>query len=482
VLYIDTTERKGWIAGYYLLICLAGFSILLGSPGPVMPISLGEPIETGNCLSNPGMGGGDITNCGNSPCHPTEYTAWSMTGHANHIVEINATHVLIGNELAVSYSLFDAECAECHASGYDNVTGNYYDIGVDCRACHDESWSEWSDYSGVLCRTCHNDNAPVGIHNHIGSQNPSHADSLADLRSSTQASPSCMYCHSTEAFIYFRNPDFISIMSPAVNTSFPVDGSYKEISCPACHAVHANWSSSPSMIRGVNGTSLCGICHSGAEQPMYDIWIGSSHHLAGVVCINCHGYDLSSSGSAFMNHTFNVDPLTACGQSEFCHQGMELYVLGQLEVIRDTYGALTSEILDLADLVESQVEAYSIVSDANSTIIDMAYSAIDDARSTVQAMDKDRSHGVHDWKQISNSLNTIHRELLRARTAILEAESIVYDLISGEIDVTTHSIIVTHYIEPPPGMSEISFVGGAVAGFTISIILGIIMGRMFFRE
>jgi hypothetical protein len=183
-----------------------------------------------------------------------------------------------------------------------------------------------------------------------------------------------------------------------------------------------------------------------------------------------------------MNHTFNVDPLTACGQSEFCHQGMELYVLGQLEVIRDTYGALTSEILDLADLVESQVEAYSVVSDANSTIIDMAYSAIDDARSTVQAMDKDRSHGVHDWNQISNSLNTIHRELLRARTAILEAESIVYDLISGEIDVTTHSIVVTHYIEPPPGMSEISFVGGAVAGFTISIILGIIMGRMFFRE
>jgi len=167
VRYSNISQEKKWVFGYYLFLCIAGFSLVLGSPGPAIPIPLGDAIDKRICLSSPGMGGGDITNCGNGPCHPAEYNAWLMTGHATHIVEINATHVQIGGDMIVSYTVFDAECAQCHTSGYNNVTGSYDDIGVDCRACHYSSWLEWSDYSGALCSNCHNPSAPMDSHQYV---------------------------------------------------------------------------------------------------------------------------------------------------------------------------------------------------------------------------------------------------------------------------------------------------------------------------
>jgi formate-dependent nitrite reductase cytochrome c552 subunit len=218
---------------------------------------------------------------------------------------------------------------------------------------------------------------------------------------------------------------------------------------------------------------------------MYDIWMGSSHQLAGVECVDCHGYSVQPNGHGFMNHTFNVNPQEVCGQSEFCHEGMETYVLGQLEIIHDIYEALTLEILSLADTVENQAAEYEASQDANATVVSMARSIIADARNIVESFNEDRSRGVHDWQQISDSLNTAHRALLQARAAIFEAESIVYELISGEIDVTTYTMIVTRYIDPPPpplGQSELNFVGGAVGGFMVAIILGIIVGRKYLYE
>ncbi|MHA2020773.1 MAG: ammonia-forming cytochrome c nitrite reductase subunit c552 [Candidatus Thorarchaeota archaeon] len=486
VQYADIPERQRWIFGYYLILCLAGFSMVLGSPGPAIPIVLGDTMSGDSCLASPGMGGGGIGNCGNGAnCHSAEVNAWSTTGHATHIVEINATHVRIGGDINVSYVVFDAECAACHTSGYNDVTGSYDAIGVDCRACHDSSWPEWSDYSGALCSSCHNPKAPEGPHPHLEWRNTAHANSLSDLRASDLPSSECMYCHSTEAFVYYRNPDFISIQSPAVNTSFPVNGAYSTITCPACHSVHTNWSSSPAMIRAENSTELCRICHSGPDQPMYDIWMGSSHQLAGVECVDCHGYYVQSDGHGFMNHTFNVNSQEVCGQSEFCHEGMETYVLGQLEIIHDTYEALTLEILSLADTVENQAAEYEASQDANATVISIAHSTITEARNVVESFNEDRSRGLHDWREMSDSLNAVHRALLQARAAIFEAESIVHDLISGEIDVTTHTMTVTRHIDPPPaplGQSELNFVGGAVGGFMAALIIGIIVGRKYFYE
>ncbi|MFX0055782.1 MAG: ammonia-forming cytochrome c nitrite reductase subunit c552 [Promethearchaeota archaeon] len=483
VRYANNLERKKWVFGYYVFLCIAGFSLLLGSPGPAIPIPLGYSTDKQNCMSSPGMGGGDITNCGNAPCHPAEYNAWVKTGHATHIIEINATHVQIGGDMNISYTIFDSECAACHTSGYNNITGSYDDIGVDCRACHDALWSEWSDYSGALCSTCHSPSAPLGPHQHIVWRNTAHANSLADLRASEHATTGCMYCHSTEAFVYYRNPEFISTFSPAVNTSFSVDGSYNTITCPACHAVHTNWSSYPAMIRAENSTELCRICHSGPDQPMYDIWIGSSHQLAGVMCVDCHGYGIQPNGQGFMNHSFNVNAEAACGQSEFCHKGMETYVLGQLQVIHDTYEAMTLELLSLADDIENQALRYEATLGANATIVAMAQLAITTARDTVELFNEDRSRGVHDWWEMSASINEMHRALLEARAAILEAESIVHDLIAGEIEVTTHTVI--RYVDPPPpppGQSELGFVGGAVGGFIVSLIVGIIVGRKSLYE
>jgi hypothetical protein len=218
---------------------------------------------------------------------------------------------------------------------------------------------------------------------------------------------------------------------------------------------------------------------------MYDIWMGSSHQLAGVECVDCHGYSIQPNGQGYMNHTFNVNLEEVCGQSEFCHEGMETYVLGQLEVIHDTYEALTLEILSLADDVETQVTAYEVTHDANTTIVAFSQSAITDARNIIDLFNEDRSRGAHDWWEMSSSLNIVHRALLQARASIFEAESIVHELIAGEIEVTTHIVTMTRFIEPPPppaGQSELSFVGGSISGFIVALIIGIIVGRKYFYE
>jgi hypothetical protein len=45
VQYADIPERQRWIFGYYLILCLAGFSMVLGSPGPAIPIVLGDTMS-----------------------------------------------------------------------------------------------------------------------------------------------------------------------------------------------------------------------------------------------------------------------------------------------------------------------------------------------------------------------------------------------------------------------------------------------------
>jgi formate-dependent nitrite reductase cytochrome c552 subunit len=133
------------------------------------------------------------------------------------------------------------------------------------------------------------------------------------------------------------------------------------------------------MIRAVNASELCGLCHVGSHHPTYTVWIGGSHNLAGVECIDCHGYDLTPGESEFLNHTFAVDPDIACGQSDECHNGTVEWALNQLEEIQSSFHDLVEELETEATAFGAIVEAYNATAGANHTLANYVLDAIDDA-------------------------------------------------------------------------------------------------------
>lgn len=272
-----------------------------------------------------------------------------------------------------------------------------------------------------------------------------------------------MHCQATEAFIHQQNPDMLADTSPAVDTGFAVDGDYNSISCAACHAVHANWSdSSPAMIRAETSAELCGLCHTGGRHSTYQVWSGGSHDLAGVECIDCHGYDLHPDGeggwTAFLNHTFAVNLSIACDQPGICHEGMETWALGQLEATQDAFHELTEEISDAADAFETVVLAYNETAGANLTITNAAMDAIDTATGAVAYYGYDGSEGFHDSRAIFEGLNDAYVTLLEGQAAFYEA--------IGEGDGA---------VAPPPDMLII--IAGAGGGIVLGLVLGILVGR-----
>jgi hypothetical protein len=260
-----------------------------------------------------------------------------------------------------------------------------------------------------------------------------------------------MHCQATESFIHQQNPDSLAT---DVSTDFAVDGDYNSISCPACHAVHSNWSiSSPAQIRAVNATELCGLCHVGTHHPHYEVWSDGTHDLAGVECTDCHGYALifyRGSWRGTLNHTFAIDPDVACGQSEDCHEGMETWALGQLEMRGLAFDALTEEILDATTALTAEVVAYNVTG-ANITLANYMQDAIDAAVDTVHYYQYDSSKGFHDGAETFAALTDVYADMLDAKATFYQNAA------PAGVDIVMLSIIG---------------VGGIVGGLVLGLLLG----------
>ncbi len=411
VYYTDAPEyNKRIVAGYYLFLCLIGFAIFLGPTGSGIPITLiGDDNRYEHDLASPGVQY-DVDDC--RTCHEDQFDYWNDTAHPTHDLTFNGTHVIgLHGERNATY--FNETCAPCHATGYDSTDDSWDSLGVDCFACHDTS-APYVTYDGEVCGTCHY----PGYH---ANQNPYpdwelsiHANSMTDLRSSDHAASYCMHCQATESFIHQQNP---GSLSTDVSTDFDVDGDYNSISCPACHSVHGNWSSNDAQIRAANATELCGLCHVGTHHPHYEVWIGGSHDLAGVECTDCHGYQLifyRGSWRGTLNHTFAIDPDVACGQSEDCHEGMETWALGQLEMRGDAFDALVDEITEVAEALEAEVALYNVTG-ANVTLANLVQDAVDDAMDAVHYYGYDSSKGFHDGAETFTALNDVYADMLEAK-------------------------------------------------------------------
>ncbi|MHA1949928.1 MAG: ammonia-forming cytochrome c nitrite reductase subunit c552 [Candidatus Thorarchaeota archaeon] len=389
--------------------------------------------------------GTDPSDC--AVCHSNEYNNWTATDHATHM-STNGTHVSIGTHFTGTVAFFNASCSECHTSGWDNSTGNptYDALGVDCFACHDGTPTV--DYSGDACATCHKPSGPEHPHQYEPWENSAHANSLTDLRTSSHAGSSCMHCMSTEGFI-----DQAGDYDPA--------GDFNAVSCPACHSVHGEWSDTgPGMIRAVNATELCGLCHVGDHHPTYQVWLGGPHNLAGVECIDCHGYDIAPGDNVFLNHTFVVDPDIACGQTDECHNGSVDWALNQLEAIQTSFEDLYEDFDTEATAFTAIVMAYNETADADYALVSDVLTMVEDAEGAAHIMLADGSSAFHDPPQIMSELNEAFRDLL-------DAEAYFYENMPDPVVPTTGT----------PVDSTLIIVGGAAGGIVVGLLLGVLVGR-----
>ena len=454
------------VAGYYLFLALIGFVVLLSPIGSGIPITtIDSTGRESHELAYPNYSD-DITVCGG--CHENEYGNWSSSAHATHITKWNDTLIGIGSDYNVSMALFNSTCSECHTSGWDNSTGTptYDALAINCFVCHNTT-TPYLDYSGAVCGTCHRPVDAAHPMQYVPWQNSAHANSLADLRASGHAASYCMHCMSGEGFIYQQNPDMLPM---SVSLDWNPDGTYNTISCPACHSVHANWTNaSPHAIRAVNASELCVLCHQG----LY-IWYDGSHNLAGVECIDCHGYDFAIDGdnsTVFLNHTFVVDIDLACGQSEDCHLGTEEWALNQLEMIGNSFDALAEEIIAEATALETIVSTYNGTSDANITHANYVQGVIDDVVDRVNDLEGDDSHGFHNPAAFMVSLNDAYNDLLNAKSYFYE----YYPAVTIDNGATITET-VTNFVTIPGG-SELMLAGALSGGLLIGILIGAILGR-----
>ncbi len=436
--------NKRMVAGYYLFLCLVGFAVLLGPTGALIPINIiGTDGRYQHEIATPT--GTDPSAC--SGCHADQFGNWSLTAHATHMSVVNSTHYSIGSRL-VTQTLFNSSCGACHSSGYDPDTDSFDNLGINCFACHNTT-APYVDYSGEACAPCHTGSSPAHPYQYAPWENSAHANSLTDLRTSDHAGASCMHCMSTEGFI-----DMEAELDP--------EGDFNAVSCPACHAVHGEWSDEgPYMIRAENASELCANCHTGSRHGAYDTWIGGSHHLAGLTCIDCHGYDLTNTSNTdtyFLNHTFVVKPDLACGQPDNgCHEDNEAWALAQLETIQEAYDALVEEIQTEADDLETIVLAYNETAGADTELVSTVMEAIDGANAAIMSTNGDGSSGFHDRVGILDTLNGAYVDLLNAK-------AYYYENLPGETTA-------------PPGMDLLIIAGGAIGGIVIGLILGLLVGR-----
>jgi hypothetical protein len=456
VYYTESPEvNKRMVAGYYLFLCLVGF-------GAGIPIALiGDDGRYEHDLASPSPGANNLT-CGVSGCHEEQWDYWNQTGHPTHNWTWNGTHVDYGHGI-MNATYFNTTCAECHTTGYDSADDSWDEMGVTCLACHDTS-EPYVTYDGEVCGSCHNPSYHANRNEYPEWQDSLHANSLTDLRTNPGAASFCMHCQATEAFIHQQNP---GSLSDDVNTDFDVDGDYNSISCPACHAVHSNWSivEGNAQIRAVNASELCGLCHVGSHHPHYEVWIGGTHNLAGVECTDCHGYSLifyRGSLRSDLNHTFAIDPDIACGQARDadelgCHEGMETWALGQLEMRGEAFDALTEEILEDAEALAAEVATYNATAGANITLANLAQDAVDNAEDVVHYYQADSSRGFHDGAETFHALNEAHAALLNAKATFYR----------GSAPAGGFTL----------GGDTLTLVGLGVGGIVVGLVLGVLVGR-----
>jgi formate-dependent nitrite reductase cytochrome c552 subunit len=211
------------------------------------------------------------------------------------------------------------------------------------------------------------------------------------------------------------------------------------------------------MIRAVNSTELCGICHTESRHPTYDVWRGGAHDLTGIVeCVDCHGWQQGSHGPV-TNHTFFIINATAaCGQGSECHAGQEDWAINQLEEIQSSFDDLVADFEAEATAFETVVLAYNATAGANHTLANYVLGVVNEASGVVGYYGYDGSSGFHDPTETFDALNSAYRDILDARAYYYE------NLPAPAAGFSADTLII---------------VAGAAGGIVVGLLLGVLVGR-----
>jgi hypothetical protein len=179
---------------------------------------------------------------------------------------------------------------------------------------------------------------------------------------------------------------------------------------------------------------------------------------------------------ADLNHTFAIDPDIACGQARDeadvgCHEGMDTWALGQLEMRHDAFDTLTTEILAEATAMAAEVATYNATAGADVSAANAMQAAIDSAEDVVQYYVYDGSGGFHDGAQTFTALNEAYASLLDAKATFYE------DTAAAPTVTNTVTVTVTVTAPPVPGGDTLLLIGGSVGGIVVGLVLGILVGR-----
>jgi len=330
-------------------------------------------------------------------CHAANY----------YVIELTTKHVLAFELLVERKESKNKECLPCHTVGYDKKReNNGFDDSHDSR-----------ELQGVQCENCHGpgSNHVRGLKRvkiylseetckcHTGSHHPTvdewrsskHANSMNDLKQSSQAAPECLKCMSTEG-----------VIGRKVNLKNAVYA----ITCVACHNPHKNVNS---VQLRMTPQDLCISCHTAGElkvgQPVHHPqkeMMAATGGLGGVVsarghntgirqgCVECHYYTRpfkSESEPAITGHDFKAHVETCSS----CHpNGNDLKV--------STQAAIKSAL----DRLKSQLDAI------DGTKLEGAQKRFyDEAKFNYEFVANDRSLGVHN-KVYAESLIKVAQERL----------------------------------------------------------------------
>jgi hypothetical protein len=177
-----------------------------------------------------------------------------------------------------------------------------------------------------------------------------------------------------------------------------------------------------------------------------------------------------------LNHTFALDPEIACGQARDeaevgCHEGMETWALGQLEMRHQAFDALTLEITTEATAMAAVVATYNATAGADVSAANAMQAAIDAADDVVAYYGYDGSGGMHDGAQTFTELNEAYANLLDAKATFY------MDTAAAPTVTVTVTVTNTVTLPPPIGGDTLLLIGGSVGGIVLGLVLGILVGR-----
>lgn len=226
-------------------------------------------------------------------CHEQIVTLWQGTRHANAYSSPIFQKDWVERGSAVS-------CLSCHTTGYDPASGEFFEEGVSCEACH-------------------------------GAFQPGHPLQQMPIEPNAEL---CSTCHKNTTDEWRASPHNAA-----------------GVQCKSCHDPHAQ------QPKAATVTELCSNCH----KERGDSFTHGTHANSGLQCSNCHMYTKPREGDPIeglvpTGHTFSVGSDACIG----CHQDT-VHTRDTIVQLTGSTSAPPPSLEELQQLVHSQEEEISTI-------------------------------------------------------------------------------------------------------------------------